>query len=281
MKKIVYSFIVLLAFCLTGCDEVDNLANNGESGPIVSIYEYAAPAGTDADATVNLRFIPNGVCAKFYVLIEKKADKDAFMGTNNEEAYAARVVEKGQEYPAEAFDYLNENLAATYAITAVGVSGNGTKGKAKELIFNGVEWKLIGNAIYTDPVVAVLYGAANDYADVPVKWYESTNLEKVVYKLEGRFDALGSSYAGSNIKLNWDGTGKITFHTGVVSPTSGMWRLDTPFMHATYGAIWQEVDLDPDFTYYDATDNMITINFRRAVSLGTFAGWYDMYIELP
>ena len=281
MKKIVYSFIALLAFCLSGCEEVDNLASSGESGPLVSIYQYANPAGTDADATVNLRLIPNEVCAEFYLLIEKKADKDAFMATNDENAYAARVVEKGQKYPAKDLDYLNSNLAATYAITAVGISANGTKGKAVEIIFNGVEWKLVGNAIYTDPVVAVLYGAAYNYVNVPVKWYESTNLEKVVYKLEGRFDALDASFAGSNIKLNWDNTGKLTFHSGVVSPTAGMWRLDSPFIHSSYGAIWQEVDMDPDFTFYDAASKTIVINFRRAVSAGTFAGWYDMIIELP
>ena len=281
MKKIVYSFVVLLAFCLSGCNEVDNLASSGESGPLVTIYEYTVPAGTDADATVNLRFMPNEACAEFYVLVEKKADKDAFMATNNEEAYVARVVEKGQKYPAKDLDYLNEDLAATYAITAVGVSGNGAKGKASEVIFNGVEWKLVGNAIYTDPVVAVLYGEAYDYANVPVKWYESANLEKVVYKLEGRFDALDPDFAGSNIKLNWDGIGKITFHSGITSPTAGMWRLDSPFEHATYGAIWQEVDLDPDYTFYDAASKTVIINFRRAVSAGTFAGWYDMIIELP
>ncbi|MDR3061722.1 MAG: hypothetical protein LBU57_06375 [Dysgonamonadaceae bacterium] len=279
MKKIIYSFAVLLALCFSGCEEVDNLAEGGESGPLVTIYNYAIPAGTDADATVNLRFMPNQACTEFYVLAEKKADKDDFLAKNDENAYAARVVELGQKYPAENLDYLNESLAATYAITAVGVNQSGVKGKPVEFIFNGIEWRLVGDAIYSDPVVEVLYGVK--FENVPVKWYVSVNLEKPVYKLEKRFDSLSPNFAGSNIKLNWDDTGKITFLTGVTSPTSGMWRLDTPFLHATYGAIWQEVDLSTKLTYYNPASKLVNIYFRRAVSAGTFAGWYDMTIKLP
>ncbi|MDR1369196.1 MAG: hypothetical protein LBJ72_03560 [Dysgonamonadaceae bacterium] len=279
MKKIIYSFTALLLLCLGGCEETNNLAGGGVSEPHVTIYSYTIPAGTDADATVNLRFMPNQACAEFYVLVEKKADKDAFLAKNDEREYAARVVELGQKYPAKDLDYLNETLAATYAITAVGVSQSGTKGNSVEYIFNGVEWSLVGNVIYSDPVINVLYGI--DYLDVPVKWYVSANLEKPIYKLEGRFDSLDPDFVGSNIKLSWDDTGKITFLSGVTSPTNGMWRLETPFLHPTYGAIWQEVDLNTTLTYYNATSKLVNIYFRRAVSAGTFAGWYDMTIKLP
>jgi hypothetical protein len=274
MKKIIYSFAVLLAICFSGCEETDNLSEAGEKGPLVTIYSYTIPAGKDADATVNLRFRPNSDCAKFYVLIEKKADKDTFMASHDSIEYAAKVVASGKEYPAQDLDYLDESLAATYAITAVGVSTDGAKGRPVEFIFNGIEWGLIGNAIYTDPFSAAL-------TNVPVKWYKSTNLATPIYKLEDRFAALGPGGEGYNIKLTWDANGKITFLSGQQSPRAGFWMLETPFTHATYGAYWEEVDLDPEYTYYDADNNYIQIEYRRVVSAGTFAGWYDIIIELP
>ncbi|MDL2322992.1 hypothetical protein LJC52_03300 [Bacteroidales bacterium OttesenSCG-928-A17] len=281
MKKIIYSFVVLLAFCLSGCEEVDNLSNSGESRPVVTLYNYAVPAGADADATVNLRLVPNQACAEFCLLVEKKVDKDAFIAENGEDAYAARVVEKGQKYPAETLDYLNEQLGDTYVITVVAIGKNGAVGVSKELVFYGINWVLKGNAIYSDPSVAVIFGPNYSYVNVPVKWYESANLKEKLYKLGGRFDSLSPNFAGYNIKLNWDETGEITFHSGVESTTPGMWWLDTPFTNSTYGAIWQDVDLDPAYTYYDAESKTVVINFRRAVSAGSFAGWYDMIIELP
>jgi hypothetical protein len=194
------------------------------------------------------------------------------MATHDSIAYASRVVESGKEYPAKDADFLDETLAATYAITAVGVSADGAKGRPVEFVFNGIEWGFVGNAIYTDPFSAAL-------TNVPVKWYASTNLPTPVYKLEDRFAVLGAG--GYNIKLRWDAKGKITFLSGVQSSRAGFWMLETPFTHATYGAYWEEADLDANYTFYDATENIIQIEYRRVVSAGTFAGWYDIIIELP
>jgi hypothetical protein len=270
MKKILYSFAVLLAL-LNACS-VDDLSDTGEKGPLVTIFSYAAPDGADEDATANLRFVPNGDAAEFYVLVERKDDKDAFLASHAESEYVDRVIASGTKYSKDA-DYLDETLAATYAITAVGVSANGTKGRPVEFIFNGVEWKLLGEAIYTDPFSATL-------TNVPVKWYVSTNQPTPIYKLENRFAALGVS--GYNVKLNWDeATGAITFYSGAASSRSGFWDLETPFTHSTYGAYYEEVDLDPGYTFYDAAHNFIQLEYRRVVAAGTFSGWYDILIYLP
>jgi hypothetical protein len=271
MKKIIYSFAVLLALCVSSCEEDDLSTSSGQTGPIVTIYSYAAPTGADEDATANLRFVPNQDAAEFYVLVEKKADKDAFLASHSESEYTSRVLELGTKY-SETTDYLNETLASTYVITAVGVSAGGTKGRPIEFIFNGVEWKLIGNAIYTDPFSTTL-------KNVPVKWYASTNQPKTIYKLENRFAALDVD--GYNVKLNWDENGAITFFSGAASTRAGFWQLPTPFTHATYGAYFEEVDLDPGYTFYDADANAIQLEYRRVVSAGTFAGWYDIIIYLP
>jgi hypothetical protein len=270
MKKILYGFAVLLAL-LNACSAED-FSDTGEKGPLVTIFSYAVPAGTDEDATANLRFVPNQDAVEFYVLVEKKADKDAFLASHSESEYVARVIGSGTKYSKDA-DYLNETLAATYAVTAVGVSASGEKGRPVEFIFNGVEWELVGEAIYTDPFSATL-------TDVPVKWYVSTNQPTPIYKLENRFAAL--DVLGYNLKLNWDETtGAITFYSGFVSTRSGYWDLETPFTHSSYGMYYEEVDLDPEFTFYDAGSNVIQLEYRRVVSAGTFSGWYDILIYLP
>jgi hypothetical protein len=273
MKKILYSLAILLGLSLAGCSEADNLAGDGDTLPAVTIYSYDIPAGADPDATVNLRFIPNLVCDKFYVLIEKKADKDAFIATNGESAYADRVVAQGTQYPVAPKDYLDETLAGAYAITAVGVSGSGEKGAPVEFVFNGIEWSLVGTAYYYED--ASFTATAID--GIPANWYVSTNLETTRYKLEDYYGDLGAH--GYTMKLSWDDTGALTFYSGQASPTANMWLLPTPYTNATYGAMYADVDLDPDYTYYD--EGVVYINFRRRVDAGTFAGWYYMYIELP
>jgi hypothetical protein len=273
MKKFLYSFAALLGFYLVGCSEVDNLAGGGDTQPAVTIYSYDTPADTDPDATVNLRFIPNTVCDKFYVLADKKADKDAFIASSGDAAYADKVVSQGTQYPAQVTDYLNESLAGDYVITAVGVSAGGEKGNPVEFIFNGIEWQLVGTAHYSEEALFT----ATPIEGVPAQWYVSVNLATPQYKLEDYYGALGAH--GYNMKLNWDATGALTFYTGAASPTEGMWRLPTPYNHATYGAMFAEVDLDPEYSLYE--DGVVFINFRRAVSAGTFAGWVYMYIELP
>jgi hypothetical protein len=275
MKKLLYSLAALLGIYAMGCSEVDNLAGGGETQPVVTIYSYDVPVDADPDATVNLRFIPNTVCDKFYVLVEKKADKDAFIASNGDAAYLDKVVAQGAQYPAEAADYLNENLPGVYAITAVGVSAGGEKGKPFEFIFNGVEFQLLGTAYYYEPAS---FGAT-DIVAAPAEWYVSTNLETPIYKLNDYYGSLGAH--GYNLKLNWDATGTITFYTGAASPTAGFWRLPTPYNNPTYGAMFAEVDLDPDYTYYDDSQGMVVINYRRVVAAGPFAGWFDMFIVLP
>lgn len=275
MKKLLYSLILLAGgLYFTGCQEVDNLAGGGDTQPAVTIYSYDIPADADPDATVNLRFIPNLVCDKFYVLIEKKADKDAFITSNGEAAYVEKVVAQGTQYPVQATDYLNENLPGVYAITAVGVSAGGEKGKPFEFIFNGIEWINQGTAYYYEE--ASFSAAING---IPANWYKSGNLETPRYKLEDYYGALDAH--GYNIKLSWDAEGAITFYTGAASPNAGLWMLPTPYNNATYGAMFAEVDLDPTYTYYDSDNKLVVINFRRAVSAGAFSGWFDMYIELP
>ncbi|MDR0834798.1 MAG: hypothetical protein LBN93_11580 [Candidatus Symbiothrix sp.] len=180
MKKILYSFAVLLALCVSGCEEADNLSKAGEKGPLVTIYSYTIPAGADDGSTVNLRFVPNQDVADFYVLIEKKADKDAFLASHTESEYADRVVSTGTKYSKET-NYLNETLAAIYAITAVGVNVSGVKGEPVEFIFNGIEWFKVDPFIYVDGTFKTFYNVT------PLPMYVQTETATVNGNVRYRF----------------------------------------------------------------------------------------------
>jgi hypothetical protein len=271
MKNLVYSFAVLLGFYLAGCSKADNLSGGAETQPVVTVYSYDVPADADPDVTVNLRFIPNTVCDKFYVLVEKKADKDAFVKSNGEAAYADKVVAQGAQYPAEITDYFNASLPGNYTITAVPVSAGGEKGKSAEFVFNGFDFQLVGTAYYSD-------GAFTPVSSAPAQWYV-LNLETPIYKLAVTISAW-NNYRRI-IKLNWDSKGALTFYNGEKSTRDGYWMFPTPYTHATYGAYWQEVDLNPKNSYYDKTANVIYMNTRRVVSAGAFTGWYPVVIALP
>jgi hypothetical protein len=173
MKKILYSLTILLGLSLIGCSEADNLAGNGDTSPTVVIYSYDAPADKDKDATANLRFVPNMVCEKFYVLVEKKTERDIFVNNYGHPAYAQKVVTNGVQYPAQTSDIIFENLAGEYSITAVGVNKNGEIGKAFDITFIGIEWIAAGTAdINSD--------WAGDIATVPVERRVGTNIYRLV-----------------------------------------------------------------------------------------------------
>lgn len=282
MKSKIYQlFIAFLVFgFMVSCTEEWGTLPGNDPAPVVTIFSYNAPADKDPDATANLRFAPNSQCDKFYVLIELKTDKEAFMATHDEAAYAERVVSNGTQYPAQSVDLLNDALANVYAITAVGVTANGTKGKPSEFVFNGIIWELIGTAYYTDERTSWSYTTVAAPTHIPAKWYKSTNQPELRYKLVAILPSW-NNYE-QVIKLNWDATtGGLKFFNGQVSPANGYWDLPTPFVHPTYGAMWTEVDLSPDYTGYDPDDNSIYMDTRMRVSAGVFNTWRGIYIELP
>ena len=273
MKNNIYKlFIAILAIgFMASCTEEWGTQPGNDPSPVVTIYSNPIPATADPDATINLRFVPNSQCSKFYVLIETKADKDAFIASNGEAAYAERVVANGTQYTSEITDILDETLANVYAITVVGVTANGAKGKPNEFIFNGIHWELVGTALYYD-------ASFNLVNYEPAEWYKSTNTDPVRYKIFVTMSTWGNYERV--MKLSWNTTtGALTFYNGTQSPRAGYWMFPTPFTHATYGAYSQEIDLDPDYSYYD--NGEIVMDTRRVVSAGTFAGWYPVHIILP
>jgi hypothetical protein len=245
MKKLLYSLIALSGY-LMGCSEADNLAGSGDTQPVITLYSYDAPADADPESTVNLRFIPNLVCDKFYVLVEKKTDKDAFVGSSGEAAYADRVIAQGTQYPAIAKDYVNDNLPGVYAITAIPVSAGGEKGKQVEFIFNGVEYVAVGAGTFTSNDVygetyeveidrAVpnpnLYRARNLYADgynIKIEVFPAQN-KAVIAPQEIGFALFGASYPRT-----WLRADACTYANGVITVTPGSssnynrWTVEPP-----------------------------------------------------
>jgi hypothetical protein len=149
MKKILYTLTVLFGLGLIiSCSEADNLAGDGDVSPKVTIYSYKVPAGKDPDATVNVRFVPNSLCEKFYVLIEKKTERDIFVNNYGRPAYAKKVVENGNQYAAQILEMVNDTLAGVFSITAVGMNKNGETGEAFDFTFVGLEWRNVATGTY-------------------------------------------------------------------------------------------------------------------------------------
>ena len=282
MKKYYYVVIAIITgLWLSSCSKADDLAGSGDVLPAVTIFLNDIPASADPDVTVNLLYIPNSLCDKFYVLIEKKADKEAFITANGLDAYRDRVVSNGTQY-SDISTMFDDTLSDTYAITAVGVAKNGTKGNPNEFIFNGINYALVGTAYYSSS----WFNADTQVSNLPTSWYKSTNIDPVIYKLVvdmGPAWIMGPAWTNymRSMKLNWNSDGKLAFYNGTESPRAGYWMYPTPFGTATYGAYWQEIDLDPEYTYYDFDDNEIWMDTRRVVAVGTFAGWFPVYIKLP
>ena len=279
MKKILYSFALLAAgLWLSSCTEVDNLGANGDTVPVVTIYSYEIPEGMDEDNTANLRYVPNLVCDHFFILIEKKVNKDAFIAANGIDAYVARVVAEGTRYDGVT-ELIKDAVGGTFAVTGVGVSGN-MIGKPTEFIFNGVEWGLVGAALYSTPAASHALFSTPAVNNQPGNWYKSVNLDEVRYKLEVTMPDSWNNYV-QVIKLNWDDEGELTFYNGRSGLLPTGWFLPTGFTIDVHGRVWVEVDRDPGYSGYNSGSNIVVMDGRYAVAAGGLGGWNSFLIFPP
>ena len=140
MKKYLnLAFIAAVAVAFCGCKETEGSDQGSDRAPVVTIYTYGVPDGYSADNTVSMRICPNNNVEKMYVYTELKDDKDAYIASNGESAYIARVVENGTEYEGSDTEVLVTDLEGVYATTVVAEDAGGTR-VAYENIFKGVIW---------------------------------------------------------------------------------------------------------------------------------------------
>lgn len=183
MKNYIYTLLIaFFAIALIGCTKDEGTEPGTDGTPKVTVYQYAAPSGYNADQTVNLRVVPNGKVDQIYVYAELKTAKDEYLKTNSEASYAQKVIEKGTKYEAKDQDVIIENLPGKYAISVVAVSGN--TNSMVESIFNGIVWVAAGKAtIVKETLTGSLTG------DVALERQESAN----IFRVKDLYNQLNSS----------------------------------------------------------------------------------------
>ena len=274
MKKLIYLAALLLAgIVVTGCKEVDSGGTTGDSAPAVRVYGLAIPDSYDPETTTGIRVYPNKKTQKYYILLDKKKDKDDFIAANGESAYADKVIKDGNEYTAEGIkDLILEDLYYNYAVTVVPVSGS-SKGPAQEATFQGINWSKIGTAVVSTSAAwsAAIGGPIGKTLDVYQDIQDTGAVNHI--KLQGVMTN------GYDIKMKYDAAGAITSLNG--SLLSGAYMVPTGFVHGTHGMVYFRIDPDPDYSGYDIDNNEIVFDQQAAIASGSyFMDWHQMKFEL-
>lgn len=153
MKKcILYTlWAAVSVLALAACSDEEGTDPGTDGAPVVTIYKYSPVAPYNSDEDITLRFATNGKVRELYYFAEKKADKDAFIATNGEQAYADRVVSEGSKAAdlGENPDYETTltGMQGLYAITAVAVGHNNAR-RAYEADFLGLQWEDVVSGTY-------------------------------------------------------------------------------------------------------------------------------------
>ncbi|MBR6759277.1 MAG: hypothetical protein IKM03_02720 [Alistipes sp.] len=178
MKKLLYSLLIAFgAIALVACsdDEGTNPGNDGT--PVVTIYQYAAPEGTNPDQTTAVRIVANDAVKEMYMLAQLKAEKDAYIEQNGLNAYCAYVCENGEAVTEENMDQVIENLMGLYAITVVATDNSG-KMYAYEVTYKGLLWIPAGKTTIAQSFVHD--GVAYLSGKVAVERQDDANVFRVV-----------------------------------------------------------------------------------------------------
>jgi len=141
MKK--YSYIlaaVLLGFSFTSCQENLGSEPGNDKLPAVVVYKYAPSSEYDSDTDQRVRFVSNDKVTKATYLVEKVADKDAFIASQGESAYAEKVLSQGTaiSFSNGVAETVVTGMAGDYAITAAASDGSNTT--MRSVKFSGIPW---------------------------------------------------------------------------------------------------------------------------------------------
>lgn len=150
MKKYFSLFLVALGLmAFTACSTEEGTNPGNDSKPVVTIYQYTPESKYNSDEDVKVRFAANSVATEFYYLVEKNADKQAFIASSGEEAYTKKVVENGTKVTVGETDFETTitGMPGEYAITVAAVAADGSK-FATESIFYGLAWNDVEAGTY-------------------------------------------------------------------------------------------------------------------------------------
>ena len=142
MKR--YSYILaalLVGFSFTSCVEELGTEPGNDKLPAVIVYSYSPSSEYDSDTDQRVRFVSNGKVSKAAYLVEKQADKKAFIDAQGEAAYAEKVLSQGT-----AISFASDGVAETtvtgmtgdYEITAA--ASDGSQSTMRSVKFSGIPW---------------------------------------------------------------------------------------------------------------------------------------------
>ena len=146
MKK--YSYIlaaVLLGFSFTSCQENLGSEPGNDKLPAVVVYKYAPSSEYDSDTDQRVRFVSNDKVTKATYLVEKVADKEAFIASQGESAYAEKVLSQGTaiSFSNGVAETIVTGMTGDYAITAAASDGSNTT--MRSVKFSGIAWDVNSN----------------------------------------------------------------------------------------------------------------------------------------
>lgn len=207
MKRYLYSLLIAAAAVATvACSEDEGTTPGSDAAPMVTIYTYDAPSGYNADESLTVRPCPNSRVDAMYILAELKADKEAYVTANGEDAYNRRVVAEGD--PVEAGeDVVLSGLQGLYAITVVAVD-SAERCYGFETSFKGILWVDGGEAIITQNFAndGVYYCAG--YAKVERQ--DEANIFRVVDPFHQIAPDVCPSNPASVLTFSFDEAGELT-----------------------------------------------------------------------
>ena len=124
-----------------------------------------------------------------------------------------------------------------------------------------------GTAIYYSASMSDTFGQDLFYPQ-PVLVAEQ---DPTVFRLPDLYDNLGTQYSepGYNLDFKWDGGSRIEFFEE--ADANGLVMIASGFNYPGYGMVYLNIDTDPDYTGYDADEDIFILNYRALVPVS--GGW--------
>lgn len=286
MKKSLYilsAAVVLLS--VVACQKEVGSKPGSDGSPLVTAYQYAPPAGYNADEDVQLRFVKNNKVKAAYFLEELSSAKKAAIEADGESAYIAKVIEQGTEIVFEdgVCDTILTGLPNYYDITVVAV--NGSKKVETSIVFEGLAWKagVAGTYYFTNSWLQKnnLLPASN------ATEFQQCEFDESLYRFK---DVYG---AGKSLKVRMTGEDPVTDARGTFVYFRVADGTSTGLQAGSYGDVYvRDIGnaLSDDYFYslgdaYDCglfTDGTCILQLQYYVGAGSLGwAWDETFVPNP
>ena len=214
MKKYIYNLFVMLfaTMVFAACTEEEGTVPGGDSHPSVAIYQFKPGNGYNPENDVCIRFATNNKTEAVYYLVEKVADKESFVTSKGEQAYADHVVSTGKKVENasgdKSTDVIITGILGKNAITAVAVLGD--QKKMVETTFFGYVWTPKYKGLYTSEFFGQKWEAILEYE-------KDANIYRFANCWTDDYHTM-FTWSGANVTVN----NGAKFETGVMDSRYGM-----------------------------------------------------------